>query len=245
MNPSCNKYYCILKNAWLVLPILVLTHFIVFENSFVSGITVPDNVVVVITGNTSNNVNTNISDSMAYLFTQAKAFLAKRATSVMDKTQLPSSGDRHDFLSLAPFCWPDPKSPNGLPYICQDKRGVNPEFYAVPDYANLLDMITRVKTLALAYHFSHNETYASKAANLLRVWFLDGHTKMNPNMQFSEVVPGKNNGTSHGIIGAKDFPEIIDSLGMIENSSSWTSQDQQRMKGWFTHYLEWLVHSQS
>ena len=198
-----------------------------------------------ISSSKDDNNNPILRDSLHYLFKWADLFLGASPNSVMEKQQLPASGDKHDFLSLAPYCWPDPKSPNGLPYICQDKRGVNPEFYAVPDYANLLDMITRVKTLALAYHFSHNETYASKAANLLRVWFLDGHTKMNPNMQFSEVVPGKNNGTSHGIIGAKDFPEIIDSLGMIENSSSWTSQDQQRMKGWFTHYLEWLVHSQS
>jgi len=198
-----------------------------------------------ISSSKDDNNNPILRDSLHYLFKWADLFLGASPNSVMEKQQLPASGDKHDFLSLAPYCWPDPKSPNGLPYKCLDSLGVNPAILEVPDKENMKDMITRVKTLALAYHFSHNETYASKAAELLHVWFLDGHTKMNPNMQFSEAVIGEHNGTSHGIIGAKQLPEVIASIHMIENSSSWTSQDQQRMKGWFTHYLEWLIHSQS
>jgi Alginate lyase len=224
--------------------ILVMAGFAVFGFSFVMGNTNSDNVIVDINRtSSSNNVNTNSNDSTKYLFAQANSLLSKRPTSVMDKTQLPASGDRHDFLDLAPYCWPDPKSPNGLPYICQDKMGINPEFYLIPDYKNMIDMIKRVKTLALAYHFSQNESYASKATDLLRVWFLNGDTKMNPNMQYAEVVRGKNNGTNGGIIGGKDFPEIIDSLNMIGNSRSWTSQDQKGMKLWFTYYLDWLMNS--
>jgi Alginate lyase len=224
--------------------ILVMAGFAVFGFSFVMGNTNSNNVIVdIIATSGSNNVSTNFNESTKYLFAEANSFLSKRPTSVMDKTQLPASGDRHDFLDLAPFCWPDPKSPNGLPYICKDKMGVNPEFYAIPDYDNMLDMIRRVKTLALAYHFSQNESYASKAADLLRVWFLNDDTKMNSNMQYAEVVRGKNNGTNGGIIGGKDFPEIINSLDLIGNSQSWTSQDQKGMKLWFTHYLDWLMKS--
>src|SRR5437867_444865 len=153
------------------------------------GNTYSDNVILDINRmSSSNNVSTNFNDSTKYLFAQASSFLSKLPTSVMDKTQLPASGDRHDFLGLKPYCWPDPKSPNGLPYICQDKMGVNPEFYAIADYENMRDMIKEVKTLALAYQFSQNESYASKAADLLRVWFLNGDSKMNPNMQYAEVV---------------------------------------------------------
>jgi Alginate lyase len=224
--------------------ILVMAGFAVFGFSFVMGNTNSNNVIADINATSgSNNVSTNFNDSTKYLFAEANSFLSKRPTSVMEKTQLPASGDRHDFLDLAPFCWPDPKSPNGLPYICKDKMGVNPEFYTIPDYDNMLDMIRRVKTLALAYHFSQNESYASKAADLLRVWFLNGDTKMNPNMQYAEVVRGKNSGTNGGIIGGKDFPEIINSLDLIGNSQSWTSQDQKGMKLWFTHYLDWLMKS--
>jgi hypothetical protein len=196
-----------------------------------------------ISSSKSDSNNPILRDSLHYLFKWADLYLTVIPNSVMEKKQLPASGDRHDFLSLAPYCWPDPKSPDGLPYKCLDSLGVNPAILEVPDKENMKDMITRVKTLSLAYHFSQNESYASKAADLLRVWFLDGHTKMNPNMKYSEAVPGRNNGTNHGIIGAKQLPEVIESIHLIENSPSWTSQDQQRMKGWFSHYLDWLLHS--
>jgi Alginate lyase len=241
---SHNKFSCILENLFADASILVMVGFAVFGFSFVMGNTGAENVIVDINGTSgSNNVSTNFNDSTKYLFAQANSFLSKQPTSVMDKTQLPASGDRHDFLDLAPYCWPDRKSPNGLPYICQDKMGVNPEFYTVPDYVSMRDMIKHVKTLALAYQFSQNESYASKATDLLRVWFLNGDTKMNPNMQHAGEVRGKNNGTNGGIIAGKDFPEIIDSLDMIGNSRSWTSQDQKGMKLWFAHYLDWLMNS--
>jgi hypothetical protein len=35
--------------------------------------------------------------------------------SVVDKSVTPSSGDKHDYLSQAPYFWPNPKSANGLP----------------------------------------------------------------------------------------------------------------------------------
>ena len=193
----------------------------------------------------SNNSDTIYQDTKEELFKQANSFLTKQSTSVMDKTQLPASGNRHDFLELGPYCWPDSRSPNGLPYICEDTRGINPEFYAIPDYQNMLDLIKRTKTLALAYHISLNDSYASKATELLRVWFLNNDTKMNPNMQYSEVIPGLNNGSRHGIISAHGFTEIIDALGLIENSPSWTRQDQQGMKIWFSDYLDWLMNSNS
>ena len=66
---------------------------------------------------------------------------------------------------------------------------------------------------------------------------------MNPNMQYAQVILGINNGTHAGIIGGKDFPEIIDTLDMISNSPSWTSQDQKGVKLWFTNYLDWLMNS--
>ena len=239
-----DRFSCITDSLSRKRLALVMTGMLILIFTFILQITIADNDIINSNGLSRNdNDSTNIDDSIKYLFSQANSFLSKRPTSVTEKTQLPASGDRHDFLDLAPYCWPDPKSPNGLPYVCQDKMGVNPEFFSIPDYKNMLDMIKRVKTLSLAYHISQNESYASKAANLLRVWFLNDDTKMNPNMQYAEVVRGKNNGTNGGIIGGKDFPEIIDSLNIIRYSPSWTSQDQQKMKLWFTKYLDWLINS--
>src|SRR5436305_15282604 len=43
--------------------------------------------------------------------------LETEGMSVMNKTNLPPSGDRHDFMSEAPYFWPNPHTTNGLPYI--------------------------------------------------------------------------------------------------------------------------------
>jgi alginate lyase len=219
--------------------ILVIGDVAVFGFPLAMASTNPDKVESL----SSNNSDTIPQDSKEELFKQANSFLTKQPTSVMDKTQLPASGNRHDFLELGPYCWPDSTSPNGLPYICEDAKGINPEFKAIPDYKNMLDLIERTYTLALAYHISQNDSYASKATELLRVWFLNNNTKMNPNMQYSEVIPGLNNGSHTGIITAHGFTEIIDALGLIENSPSWTRQDQQGMKIWFSDYLDWLMNS--
>jgi hypothetical protein len=39
-------------------------------------------------------------------------------------------------MSLAPYWWPDPKSPNGLPYIRRDGER-NPEIKQITDHAQL------------------------------------------------------------------------------------------------------------
>ena len=106
--------------------------------------------------------------------------------------QLPPTDNKHDYLSLSPYYWPDPTKPNGLPYIIHAGI-VNPQVYSIPDKQNLEDMVHRTKVLSLAYRFTNNPTYASKAAKLLQVWFLDNDTHMNPNLQYAEMVTGKNN----------------------------------------------------
>jgi hypothetical protein len=68
---------------------------------------------------------------------------------------------------------------------------------------------------------------------------------MNPNLQYTEVILGRNNGSHSGIIAGINFPDIIDSIALIRESSSWTEQDQKGIESWFDKYLEWLLNSQA
>jgi Alginate lyase len=183
-----------------------------------------------------------LQNSLEQLITQANSFVSLRPTSVVEKDEIPASGDKHDFLSLAPYRWPDPDKPNGLPYINIDGR-LNPEVYIVPDKRNMDDMVYRVKILSLAYYFTDNVNYASKAAELLRVWFLNNSTHMNPNLQYAEMVRGESNGTMRGILHGKYLPEVFDAIRLIQHSPSWSKEDQQGMERWFTEYLNWLIYS--
>ncbi|HEX7498725.1 MAG TPA: hypothetical protein VF524_00315, partial [Polyangia bacterium] len=51
--------------------------------------------------------------ALARLLDDARKALAEKPFSVTEKTALPPSGDRHDYLSLAPYAWPDPSKPSG------------------------------------------------------------------------------------------------------------------------------------
>ena len=177
------------------------------------------------------------------LIALADSFLIKSPSSVMDKEKLPPSGNKHDFLSLAPFWWRDHTKKDLMPYVYRDGK-LNPEVYLVPDRNNIHDLIHRTKILSVAYHFTNNISNASKATELLQVWFINNDTRMNPNLQYSEVISGKNNGTASGIITTSLFSEILESIQLIQNSSAWSVQDHKEMESWFEKYLEWLLNSE-
>ena len=164
--------------------------------------------------------------------------------SVMDKTQVPVSGDKHDFVSLAKYWFPDPNSPDGLPYLRRDGV-VNPEVRLYKDYENLNKMSGAVLDAAIAYYFSTNEKYAEHASKLIRVWFLDTATRMNPNLQYAQAVKGSNDGRSWGVLEGQDFRKIIDAVGLLEGSLSWKKEDQEGLKTWMTNYFQWLTESEN
>ncbi|HMA82575.1 MAG TPA: alginate lyase family protein, partial [Candidatus Binatia bacterium] len=162
--------------------------------------------------------------------------------SVTQKQTAPPSGDKHDYLSLAPYWWRNPNTSNGLPYVRRDGE-VNPERDGMSDRKRLDDMIQTVTTLAAAYFFTDDERYAVRAAKLLRVWFVDDATKMNPHLRYAQAVPGHNQGRAAGIIETHNLPELIDAVGLLKSSPAWAKNDQVQLQNWFTAYLNWLIES--
>ncbi len=164
-------------------------------------------------------------------------------TSVMDKGVVASSNDKHDYMSRGPYWWPDPEKVDGLPYIRRDGE-VNPEIALISDHKNLVQVINAVDLLSLAYFYSENEKYAQKATKLLEVWFLDSATRMNPNLNFGQAIPGRTEGRGIGIIETRDFGYLVDGVSLIAQSEAWTEQHQTQMKQWVSDYLDWLINSQ-
>ena len=160
--------------------------------------------------------------------------------SVMNKKLTPPSGDKHDYMSLGPYWWPDPNKPDGLPYIRRDGR-VNPESRTTDtDRLALGLMSDAVETLCLAWYFTERRPYAEHAAKLLRVWFLDEATAMNPNLEFGQAIPGRALGRDAGIIDTARLVRIVDAIGLLESSGAWTAADRDGMRRWCTEYLKWL-----
>ena len=164
--------------------------------------------------------------------------------SVMDKQDVPPSGSKHDYMSLAPYWWPNPDSKNGLPFVRRDGR-VNPERYKVPDDREFNETRNAAHALALGYYFTGNEEYAKRAVLLLRIWFLNPATRMNPNLNYAQAVPGLNTGRGIGLIDVREMPRVLDAITLLSGSRAMTKTDEAGLRNWFTRYLKWLTTSKN
>jgi hypothetical protein len=179
-----------------------------------------------------------LAAALAALRARANGDLKAGPFTIVNKPKPPPSGDKHDYVSMAPYFWPDPTKPDGLPYIRCDGR-VNPEREQY-DAPLLKSMVQAVRTLGLVYYLTGEERYVEHAARLLRVWFLDAETRMNPNLTYAQFVRGVNEGRGIGIIDTVALCHLVDAIGMLEGARSWTRTDQAGMEAWFRDYLHWL-----
>lgn len=184
------------------------------------------------------------ASSYQALKAEADKTLSAEPLSVMMKEKTPASGDKHDYMSQARYTWPDPTKPDGLPYITRDGQS-NPEINKL-DRNRLGTTANRITTLALAWYFSGDERYAKKATELVRTWFLNKDTRMNPNLEYAQIIPGKDNnkGRCYGLIDSYSFVEMLDAVALLEQSKSFTTKDSKQLKAWFSKLTKWMLESQ-
>jgi hypothetical protein len=242
------------RNRWFVRLGLAICCWIVVGNAVgpaaESAASAADPVprVFLLDGNSLVRVRTAVlqgdprfSPALDQLRKDADTAMRQGPFSVVSKSQTPPSGDKHDYMSQGPYWWPNPATPDGLPYVRRDGQ-VNPE-YREYDNVAMGRMESAVTTLAHAYFFTAHEPYAQHAALLLRTWFLDDQTRMNPNLEFGQRVPGQNVGRGTGTIEMRSLPELLDAVGLLAGSAAWTEADQDALIAWFQQYLRWLLES--
>ena len=144
---------------------------------------------------------------------------------------------------------------NGLPWISHDGYPRDRDQtgkYLKGDRSRADGITLDASTLALAWWFSPQDSlsgnrYAERAALLLRTFFLNNDTKMNPNMNYAQGVPGKFDG---GVGGTVDFGRLwmlLDAVRILQTqpptSSPWKQTDRDDFRAWLAAMLEWWVYS--
>lgn len=170
----------------------------------------------------------------------ADTLLYTKPFTVTDKDFLPPSGDKRDFVSMGPYWWPDPAKPDGLPYIRKDGER-NPEYYKYRDQDYFNQLIDVIQVLSNSYYVTGNIKYAWKAVEFINVWFVNENTRMNPNMNFAQFIPGRNEGRGSGLIETRYIYRITDAVVLLRASDAWGKNIDKQLNQWFEEYLNWMT----
>ncbi|MFE7856976.1 alginate lyase family protein [Streptomyces sp. NPDC057403] len=186
---------------------------------------------------------------LAALTTRADDWLHQGPWTVADKPRPAPGGDPHDYLSQAPYWWPTTTptadNPWGCPYVQRDGQR-NPEVDSGTDRQDAEKVFDSTYDLALAWYYTGRRVYAEKAALILRTWFLDPATRMNPNLDHAQFIPCRYDGRAIGIIDfSQSYTSVLDAQALLAaGAPGWSAGDRTAMRRWNTDFRDWLENSE-
>ncbi|KAJ7142371.1 alginate lyase-domain-containing protein [Mycena epipterygia] len=177
--------------------------------------------------------------------------------SVANKPVLPPSGDKHDYMSWAPYQWPDcsnVKNTTVLPlaqewtqcnYVFRDGQ-VNPDRFTLTDFVSFFNLSDAVlyNSIAAVLQNKSSSVYSQNVVKFVNTWFLDASTMMNPNLNFGQMQGGPNGqvGTYTGILDLRGFAKISSGILALRKSGNtdWTPALDTQFVAWCNKYISWL-----
>lgn len=173
---------------------------------------------------------------------EANQYLQEAPITITASTSPRSVGGLHDFFSEGDYWWPDPKNPDG-PYVQRDGM-TNPDNFT--DHRRyLMRLSVQLPALAAAWKLTRSMRYARHAALHLRAWFIDEHTRMNPNLQYAQAIHGRFTGRGIGIIDTVHLVEVARAIEVLADSKALSQTEITKVRQWFADYLKWLTTSKN
>lgn len=124
---------------------------------------------------------------------------------------------------------------DGLVYEKLRKQGDDLEFHK---------MAKAVELLSLSYYYTNNEDYGKHAVRFLNTWFLDQKTRMNPNVNYGQIIVGRRDkGRRAGINEMRFLTNIVECIPLLNTSKYMDKRKKAGLKEWFKNYLTWLKDS--
>jgi hypothetical protein len=180
----------------------------------------------------------DLAAERARVLAAARQYLREGPVTVTASHSPRSAGGPHDFFSEGDYWWPDPDHPDG-PYVQRDGM-TNPANF-VEHRRALMRLSVQLPTLVEAWRLTHQAGYAAHAARHLRAWFVDGSTRMNPNLQYAQAIHGRVTGRGTGIIDTIHLVEVARAIERLHGAPGWTVSDEEAVKRWFAEYLTWMT----
>ena len=187
--------------------------------------------------------NANADSTLTLLIKRANSALESPIRSVTQKERLPASGNPNDYFSIGPYWWPNPDSKDGLPFIRKDGERNYATLEQIPDSQLLRSFVRDVSNLAVAYHLTGDQRYGAAAVQHLRAWFIEPATRMNPNFEHAQAVPGIATGRGFGIIEGRFLIHIPDAVRLLGDQLS--KNEQESITRWFSELNQWMLTSEN
>lgn len=182
----------------------------------------------------------DMSLDMTKFITEADAAAVAMPVSVTDKKKS-FLKDKHTYCSISRYVWPSETDPRI--YLIKDGK-TNPEYklYDLPGLELLRD---RIKLLSVAFYITRDKRYYNAFVKQLRVWFLENETYMEPNLEYAQVQPGKNDnkGMSYGLVDLNRFTPVIESIFLVRSVKKMDKKTVQGLEQWFGEMLTWTLNS--
>jgi hypothetical protein len=90
-----------------------------------------------------------------------------------------------------------------------------------------------------AYLITGNTTYSENLRKVLRTWFLDSKTRMNPDLNYSQVKRGINGNVDNrsGLIDFFELWRVYEAVTALNRSIYWSKSDNTTIREWFEKLL--------
>jgi hypothetical protein len=184
--------------------------------------------------------DTFFTEAYNQLIVEADEELGKTPNPVTNKTEIPPSGDKRDYMSIAPYRWPNPDTEDGFPWIVKDGQ-INPMTRGEnSDPVRLSTMFGALNKLSMAYYFSGDNKYADKAKSIIKVWFIDDSTRVNPNIKYGQGIPGEVDGRRAGFIEWRSINTIINTIQLLSANDIFSADEMQILNTWIAEYYHWI-----
>jgi len=180
--------------------------------------------------------------------------------SVTSKPFLAPSNDTHDYLSWAPYFWPNCTGVGNTTELTPQQIWVTCPYYPIDGVFNP-DIRTVNNTgafnaladatiyNALAWVINGSSQYSKNVASWIDTWFLANATYMNPNLNYAQVARGpktSNKGSHTGVLDLKCMVKIVNAVLVLRmgKAPEWTDAIDSGLVNWTKSYLNWLTTDQ-
>jgi hypothetical protein len=108
------------------------------------------------------------------------------------------------------------------------------------DYLRLKAMFGALSNLSMAYYFSDDIKYAEKARAIIRIWFINEATRVNPNINFGQGIPGEVDGRRAGFIEWRSISAVINTIQILSANDLFSLDEIQVLNAWIAEYYHWI-----